>query len=192
MRSNLSSGFLKLFSIQTGGAFPPFLSTLPHKTSRWWSSQSWPEHLVPSSGYSVLSHTPNTTNWRLLPHHYAQDMVGRECVSNIDLHDIKSNVFVKDQGTQERNPSRICHSSTGAQLLLVFISNCWLNTALCFLSCVYPQKNKELAFKINWKQRFHTTKLGWLVLCGAQISAVGIRIDKGKLWSLEQAKAADS
>lgn len=37
MRSNLSSGFLKLLWIQTGAAFPPFLCTLPHKTCRWWS-----------------------------------------------------------------------------------------------------------------------------------------------------------
>lgn len=167
MSSNLSSGFLKLFSIQTGRAFPPFLSTLPHTTSRWWSSQSWPEHLVPSSGCSVLSHSPNITNWCLLPHHYAQgepqDMMVRECVSNIDLHDIKRNVLVKDQGTQERNPSTICHSNTGAQLLLAFVPNCWLTLLYAFWAVSTCKRIRSLLLKSAESKDF--TLPNWDGLC---------------------------
>lgn len=121
MRSNLSSGFLKLLPIQTGGAFPPFPSTLPHKTCRW---------------------------WRIL----CQALVAASC-------------------------------PTLSQCFQLLLSPAAPYAALCVLGRAHPRKNKELAFKINWKQRFHTSKSAWLVLCGAQISALGTTHDKGKLWS---------
>lgn len=129
MRSNLSSGFLKLLSIQTGGGFLPFLSTLPHKTSWWWSSQSCSEHLVPSSGNSILSHPVQTLMNAIVSQITVNGVIFETqwgCISYVDLHGIKSNVLVNDQGAQKRNFSMTCCSSIGAQILLASIPNCWL------------------------------------------------------------------
>lgn len=187
MSSNLFSDSSKLLSIQSLGAFPPFLCLLPHKSCRWWNSQSWPKSFAPSAANSLCSHPLQTWLAAAFSHiatHRAQDVVGEWCVPNADPYYIKSNVLIKDQGSHKRSPISIFHFGARVQLLAVFIPNCWLaSSALCFLGRVYPQKNKEHAFKINWKQRFHTTKSARLVLCGAQISALRIRSDKGKRWS---------
>lgn len=174
--------------MQTAGAFPPCFSTLPYKILQVMELPElvWASHAKLCQQRPVIP-CPDSTDCHLLPYHYAQaktqDVVGKGRVSNVDLHDIKS------EGPGHPKEEPLHKFVTGAQPLLAFIPT---YGALCFSGCAYMQKNKKLAFNINWKQRFHTTKLGWLVLCGAQISALAVRTDKGQLWSSEQIKAADS
>lgn len=65
MSSNLFSDSSKLLSIQTSGAFPSFLCLLPHKSCRWWNSQSWPKSFVPSTANSLCSHPLLFSDWLL-------------------------------------------------------------------------------------------------------------------------------
>lgn len=133
MRSNLSSGFLKLFlklsPFRKEELSLPFFPSCHTRPAGDGAARVGLSILCQALAIASCHTLSNITDCRLLPHHYArgdpQDMVGRGWVSNADLHGTKSNVLVRDQGTQKRNPSTICHSSTGAQLLLVFIPHCW-------------------------------------------------------------------
>lgn len=137
MSSNLFSDSSKLLSIQSLGAFPPFLCLLPHKSCRWWNSQSWPKSFAPSAANSLCSHPLQTWLSAAFSHiatHRAQDVVGEWCVPNADPYYIKSNVLIKDQGSHKRSPISIFHFGARVQLLAVFIPKTagWLRVLYVF------------------------------------------------------------
>lgn len=150
MSSNLSSGSLKLLSIQTVRAFPPFLCTLPHKSCRWWNSQGWPERFAPSAGSGILAHPLQTLLTAVFSHitiPRAQDPVGEGCVSNVDPHYIQSNVLLKDWGTQKGSPTTVFHFNTRAQLLVAFVPNCWPTGLYVFWATPTRKRIRSLLLK---------------------------------------------
>lgn len=63
-------------------------------------------------------------------------------------------MLVKDQDTQKRTLSTMCHSNTGAQLLLAFIPNCCLVLLYAFWAVPTHKRIRSLLLKSTESKDF--------------------------------------